>query len=131
MIQGIGIDLVDIPAFRRQLADPASRFIDGVFTPGERITAHARPSQDPARHLAARYAAKEAFIKAWSATRFGHPPLLQAIDLRQIEVITDAWHRPALHLADPLAAIVGSCRLHLSLSHDADTATAIVMIEVT
>ncbi|MCB9543749.1 MAG: holo-ACP synthase [bacterium] len=130
MIHGIGVDLVDIPAFRRQLQDPASRFAAGVFTPGERLAAQARASADPARHLAARYAAKEAFIKAWSAGRFGQPPLTAAIDLRHIEVVTDHWHRPALRLTEPLAALVGPCRLHLSLSHDGDVATAYVIMEV-
>lgn len=129
MILGVGVDLVDLDGFRRQLADPASRFAEGVFTAAERQTARGRSSGDPARHLAARYAAKEAFVKAWSASRFGHPPRLSAVDLRQIEVVGDAWQRPAIRLAPPLAEVVGPVVIHASLSHDGPFAMAQVVLE--
>ena len=74
MILGVGVDVVDVAAFREQLADAASRFATGVFTIGERQAAASRASGDAARHLAARFAAKEAFVKAWSTARFGRPP---------------------------------------------------------
>lgn len=129
MIAGIGVDLVDLPGFRRQLADPASRFVEGVFTIGERTYAQNHVSGDPARHLAARFAAKEAFIKAWSGGFFGAPPRLDRVDLRHIEVITDAWGRPALRLDPAFAARVGPLRMHVSLSHDGDCAIAQVVLE--
>lgn len=128
-IRGLGVDVVDVDGFRRQLADPASVFATAVFTPGERLAAARRASGDPARHLAARYAAKEAFVKAWSGGRFGLPPLVASVDLRAVEVVSDAWDRPALRLDDALAAVVGPCRLHVSLSHDGAVATATVIIE--
>lgn len=128
-LHGVGVDLVHVPGLRAQLADPASRFAAGTFTVGERTDAAERASGDPARHLAARFAAKEAFIKAWSGGFFGAPPQLAGLDLRQIEVITDAWGRPALRLASPLAERVGSLRAHVSLSHDGDYAMAQVVLE--
>lgn len=128
-IVGVGVDLVHVPGLRDQLADRASGFAEGVFTPGERRDAADRPSGDPARHLAARFAAKEAFVKAWSGGFFGAPPRLVGVDLRHVEVIADAWGRPALRLAPPLAAHVGPVRAHLSLSHDGDYAIAQVVLE--
>jgi holo-[acyl-carrier protein] synthase len=132
VIAGVGVDLVAIEGLRAQLADPASAFAEGTFTARERADAAARPSGDPARHLAARFAAKEAFLKAWAGGRFGHAPALRHADLRQIEVSTDAWGRPRLRLAPDLARALdadGPWRAHLSLSHDGAYATAYVVLE--
>ena len=76
MIAGIGTDIVDIHGFREQLSDPATTFVEGVFTGGELSDVERRPARDKTPHLAARYAAKEAFIKAWSASNHGQPPVL-------------------------------------------------------
>ena len=79
-IVGVGIDVVSIPDFAEQVDQPGTVFAE-TFTPGERRDA-ADKSSSAARHLAARWAAKEAVIKAWSGSRFaqaagaagGHPP---------------------------------------------------------
>ncbi|MCO4761192.1 MAG: holo-ACP synthase [Myxococcales bacterium] len=132
MILGIGTDIVDIDGFRTQLADPASSFAAGVFTESERVSSAMRPSKDPAVHLAARYAAKEAFIKAWSIGNYGQPPALGWIDLRDIEVVNDRFGRPALRLHGRVAdetQKLGALRPHVSLSHDGQVATAFVILE--
>ena len=132
MIDGIGIDMVDVDAFRDQLADPASSFVTASFTEGERRVADERPSGDPARHLAARYAAKEALIKAWSGSNWGGRPVLRAIDMRDIEVVSDAFGRPRLCLHGTVAAALdpqGTRRIHLSLTHDGPVASAFVVLE--
>src|ERR1700709_2594682 len=67
-IVGVGIDLVFIPDFAEQVDQPGTLFAE-TFTPGERRDA-ADKSSVAARHLAARWAAKEAVIKAWSGPRF-------------------------------------------------------------
>ncbi len=128
-VHGVGIDMVHVPGLRDQLADKASGFAEGTFTVGERSDAAGRSSGDPARHLAARFAAKEAFVKAWSGGFFGAPPHIDRVDLRHVEVVSDAWGRPALRLAGPLAERVGPLRAHLSLSHDGDYAIAYVTLE--
>ena len=131
MIAGIGLDLVDVAAFRDQLADAASAFADGTFTPAERAAATQGPG-DPALHLAVRFAAKEAFVKAWSTARRGHPPALATLDLREIEVVHDPWGRPGLHVHGQVRAALGAgLRLHLSLSHDGPCAGAMVIVEET
>ena len=83
-------------------------------------------------HLAARYAAKEACIKALSQA-LAPAPLPKALtDLREIEVVTDADGRPSLVLTgrvQALAAQAGVQALHVSLSHEGGLATAMVVAE--
>lgn len=134
MIAGVGIDTVDIGSFREQLADRASCFAEGTFTPAELRDANARPGGDPTRHLAARFAAKEALVKAWSASRFGSPPALRSVDMLEIEVISDGFGRPAIRLHGRVAADLartGPYRTHVSLSHDGDSSIAVVVLEAT
>lgn len=129
-VLGVGIDVVDAAAFATQLAEPFSAFADLTFTAREQRAA-AAGAGDPALRLAARYAAKEALIKAWSGARAGRPPARATVDLREIEVVADAWGRPALHLHGAVAAAVqelGAAVL-VSLAHDGPTATAIVLLQ--
>jgi phosphopantetheine--protein transferase-like protein len=133
----VGLDLVTTTTFAEQLADPASAFVDATFTAREQRDARAA---GPIRvqRLAARYAAKEAFVKAWSGARAGRPPVLAAVDLRDIEVVDDGHGRPALRLhgavADALEqlatelGVAAPLRTHLSLSHDPPTAAAVVVL---
>jgi holo-[acyl-carrier protein] synthase len=123
------MDIVDLAAFREQLAVPGSVFVEETFTPGERRASGGRAGDDPARHLAARFAAKEAFIKAWSGSRRGHAPKLTTVDLREIEVVHDAWGRPSLELHGTLAEVVGDVALQVSLTHDGGYAAAVVMLQ--
>ena len=88
-IVGVGIDLVSIPDFAEQVDQPGTVFAE-TFTPGERRDA-ADKSSSAARHLAARWAAKEAVIKAWSGSRFSKRPVLPEGIHRDIEVVTDMW----------------------------------------
>lgn len=95
------------------------------------------PAEDPlARHLAGRWAVKEAVIKAWSAALYGSPPPIAPDLLRwsEIETVCDAWGRPAVRLsgevARQVAATVGEdVRWNVSLSHDGGAAVAFVVLE--
>lgn len=60
---GMGIDIVDIPRFRRTLATRGKRFIDRIFLPSEKKYCGAKPR--PWIHYAGRFAAKEAIAKAF------------------------------------------------------------------
>ncbi len=130
-VLGVGVDVVDVVGFRAQLADPASGFVAATFTGGERRDAE-RPAGDRAERLAARFAAKEALVKAWSGARFGRPPVAAAVDLRQVEVVLDGWGRPGLRLhgdvAAGVAALARGVDARLSLSHDGGVATAVVVL---
>ena len=124
-VVGVGVDLVHVPSFVDQLALPGTRF-ERAFTPGER--ADARDSADADASLAARWAAKEATIKAWSASLFGSPPVVDEHVHRWIEVVRDAWDRPSLRLHGHVADHLAGHALAVSLSHDADYATAYVVL---
>lgn len=122
---GVGVDVVGISAFAAQLDEPGTRFAR-VFTPGERRTTGGEPQR-----LAARWAAKEAVIKAWSSTYVGPDPLSRDhVDLREIEVRTDASGRPSIRLHGEVARLMTGYDVLVSLTHDpaADTAAAFVVL---
>src|SRR6478735_2531322 len=70
---GVGLDVVDVAGFADQLGRPGTRFANSSFTSKERAEAGDAGS---GQRLAARWAAKEAFLKAWSSARYGAPPAL-------------------------------------------------------
>lgn len=128
---GVGVDVVGVTSFAAQLAEPGTRFAR-VFTPGERRTARRdrrSPSQE-AQSLAARWAAKEAVLKAWSSSVYGGPEVLDpaSVDLREIEVVSDAWGRPAVRLHGAIGAALAGRQVLLSLSHDPDADVAIAFV---
>ena len=128
-VLGVGVDLVYVPSFADQLDQPGSEFAE-VFTPGERRDANGR-STDAARHLAARWAAKEAVVKAWSSSLYGTAPVMGDEALRQIEVVLDAWGRPRIRLHGEVAKHLETCTVEISLSHDGDYATAYAVLHRT
>jgi len=115
MIVGIGVDVVDVARFGQTLErTPALR--ERIFTPAERLL--------PLASLAARFAAKEALVKA-----LGAPGGLQWHDC---EVVKDEEGRPVFKLigtVEARAIALRANRLHLSLSHDAGIASAMVIAE--
>jgi len=120
MIRGIGVDVVDLARFERSLdRTPALR--DRLFAPSEQADGERVLT---ARSLAARFAAKEALIKA-----LGESGGVRWHDLR---VIADDHGAPALALsgaAEEIARRRGVDRLHLTMSHDAGIAIAWVVAE--
>ena len=123
---GVGVDLVHVPSLAAQLDQPGSTFAE-VFTPGERRDANGRPTA-ASRHLAARWAAKEAVVKAWSAALHGSAPVMGDEALGLIEVVTDAWGRPRIRLHGEVAKHLDGCTVEISLSHDGDYATAYAVL---
>lgn len=122
MIVGVGIDVTPISRMAEALARHGGRFEVKVFTAGER--ADCRVSPLPAQHFAARFAAKEAAVKAC--------PVLRGQSWQDVEVVREADGRPRLRLHGPAAdavARLGATRLHVSLSHAADSAVAVVVAE--
>lgn len=112
MIDGIGIDVVDIARFAESLErTPSLR--EKLFTPAE--------ASKPIPSLAARFAAKEALAKALNA---GH-----GLPWHDAEVINLESGKPAFLFRGVIADLIDSASVHLSLSHDAGIASAVVMIE--
>jgi holo-[acyl-carrier protein] synthase len=119
---GVGIDAVEIPRFRGLLAR-RPRFVDRMFSDAERAVAESR--SDPVPTLAARFAAKEAVMKALSTG-------LGGVDFADIEVLANADGAPSLSIsgrAAVRAAALGVTRWHISLTHTATLATAVVVAD--
>jgi holo-[acyl-carrier protein] synthase len=115
MIVGIGVDLVDIARFERTL-ERTPRLKERLFSPAEQLL---KP-----RSLAARYAAKEALIKALGGS--------DGLHWTEIEITPEPSGRPWFTLTGTTAEAVadrGITVLHLSMSHDAGFATAYVVAE--
>lgn len=135
-VLGLGLDLVGLAAFADQLADGASAFATATFTPAELRDASSGPGRRVER-LAGRFAAKEAFVKAWGSARVGRAPALDpsSLDLRHIEVDVDSFGRPTLRLhgavaaaMDELAGELGPLTIHVSITHDPPVAAAVVTL---
>ncbi len=125
MILGVGFDLVDIARVAALLEAKGERAVARLFSPGE--AEYARARAEPARHFAARFAAKEAVYKALAGSEDA-----RGIGWRDTEV-TVAWDgRPQLVLhgrAAERAAALGVVRSHLSLTHADLVAGAVVVFE--
>lgn len=122
----IGVDLVHISAFREQLGMPGSTF-ESVFTARELRLAATKP--DRAEHLAGRWAAKEAFVKAWSQSIYGQAPIIEPdrVDFSEIEIVADRFGRVAIQLAGEVAKVAPAAQ-SLSISHDGDYAMATCLV---
>jgi len=112
MASGVGIDLLEIDRLERAL-ERHPRLAERVFTPGERAYAAARAR--PGRHLAARFAAKEAVVKALG--------LSGGFGLREIEVL--AGEPPSVRLSGKAAAAAAGERIDISLTHSRNFAAAV------
>jgi len=112
---GVGIDLIEIERIERALARRPG-LAERLFTPDELSFAGAR--RRPARHLAARFAAKEAAIKALGG---GCAP-------RDVEVVGGGSEAPALRLHGRAAALARGRGISLvaSLTHSRELAAAVV-----
>ncbi len=114
MPAGVGIDLLEINRLERAL-DRHPRLGDRVFTGAEREYAAARAR--PGRHLAARFAAKEAVVKALG--------LSGGFGLRDIEIV--AGEPPAVRLSGRAAEAAAGKSIAISLTHSKDFAAAVAV----
>jgi holo-[acyl-carrier protein] synthase len=117
----VGVDIAQISAIEASLADFGARFLRRIFREGE--VAYAMQSPElAAQRLAARFAAKEAAMKAFGLSEAG-------VGWRDIEVVRAADGACSLVLhaaAAEWAGRSGCSEIALSLSHDGDYATAFV-----
>lgn len=115
MIVGVGIDVVDISRFGESLTRTPG-LSARLFTPAE--------ASRPLASLAARFAAKEALAKALGAPGGLH--------WQDAEVVSESSGRPVMEMRGTVAdraASLGVASVHLSLSHDAGIASAMVVLE--
>lgn len=126
MIVGLGLDLVEVARVRKLRERRGESFLRRVFTDDEARACLERA--DPDSPLAARFAAKEAGMKAlgtgWA----------QGVGWRDVEVVSAPGTAPRLRFhgeAAARAAALGVAAVHLSLTHDAGAAAAVVVLEGT
>lgn len=115
-----GIDLIEVERFRSQRPEIRKRFADRVFTQAEQ--AYCR---DQDQHLAGRFAAKEAAVKALGCG-------IGEVNLSEVEILNDELGMPVLFLhgkAAERAAQLGLKQWSVSITHLKDYAAAVVVME--
>jgi holo-[acyl-carrier protein] synthase len=125
MIYGIGTDIVAIGRFQRFVDEGNEPLLQRLFTERERQTCGAR--KDKAGCYAARFAAKEAFLKALGTG------LRNGISWHDMEILNNDLGKPELLLSGralELIREIGPGKAFLSLSHDGGNAIATVLLEV-
>jgi holo-[acyl-carrier protein] synthase len=112
---GVGIDLLEIERLERAL-ERHPRLAERVFTDDER--AYAQAKARPGRHLAARFAAKEAVVKALG--------LRNLLGLSEIEVV--AGEPPTVRLSGRAAEEAAGREVEISMTHSRDNAAAVAFV---
>ena len=121
MIIGIGIDVCSIDRMRRALERHGDRFFGRICTEREREDLLGR---DQATALSGRFAAKEAFAKALDGAR--------GVAWHDVEVRRASSGKPVLELRGTATAAIekfGADKWHVTISHDAGVAVAMVVLE--
>ena len=118
---GVGIDLVSVARVRAALERYPEKFRNRVFTPAEVRFCETLVDKYPS--YAGRFAAKEAFSKALGTGLRG------AIGWIEIDVVDNERMRPTIRASGRAEKILAGRKVHLSISHLPDYATAIVVIE--
>jgi holo-[acyl-carrier protein] synthase len=124
VIKGIGIDSIELHRVDRIYRQYGERFLSRIFAPEER--SYALRYKDPIPRLAARFAAKEAVMKAlgtgWN----------NGIRWRDIVVVNSRMGKPDVKLlgeARKRAELLAVTHIHLSITHSKDQATVVVVFE--
>ena len=121
----VGVDLVEVASVEASLATHAERYLERVYTDRELCESRSPDGTPDARKLAARFAAKEAALKAMNV---GDEP----IPWRSIGVRSESCGAPTIELRGAAAALArtrGIERLALSLTHEGPFAAAVVVAE--
>lgn len=122
MIFGIGTDIVQVSRMNKWIENP--EIIKRFFNPAEIMEKGSDSTKN--QHYAARFAAKEAFSKALGTGITG-------FSLRDVYITNDKSGKPILNVKNSVADVLrekcGECKIHVSLSHEKEYATAFVIIE--
>jgi holo-[acyl-carrier protein] synthase len=123
VIVGLGIDVCSIERMRRALERHGDRFFSRICSESERADLSGR---DVATALAGRFAVKEAFAKALDGAR--------GVGWHEVQVRRAPSGRPLLELTGNAVTMVqsfGADAWHVSITHDAGVAVAVVILEKT
>lgn len=124
MIVGTGIDIAEVPRIAAAIDRFGRRFVERIFTPEE--IRYCESKQNAAERFAARFAAKEAALKAigtgWN----------RGIAWREVEVRRERGQRPTLHFSGKAAIVfehIGARSATVSITHTREQAMAMVILE--
>jgi holo-[acyl-carrier protein] synthase len=124
MMLGIGSDLAEVGRIRNSMERYGDRFLHRIYTEAER--AYALSKANAAERFAARFAAKEAGMKAIGTGWH------RGVTWKDFEVINERSGRPTLKLsgvAQRIAEELGVKRISISLTHTAEMAFAVVILD--
>ncbi|NPV03383.1 MAG: holo-ACP synthase [Syntrophaceae bacterium] len=122
MIDAVGVDIADAERIRKALARWGEKFVERTFSARE--ARYCRRHRDPAPRFAARFAAKEAFIKCMGSSR--------GLPWNEIELLNDRSGKPRLEFSERIRRQLdarGVQRVHVSVSHTGPYAVAFVVFE--
>ncbi|MBF0540540.1 MAG: holo-ACP synthase [Nitrospirae bacterium] len=119
MISGIGVDIVENKRIQFAVERYGERFLKRVFTDNEIKYCMEKFKSYPC--LAARFAAKEAFIKASNGLNISH--------LHDIEVLRNVQGKPSINLLGRAKEFMTFSNIHLSITHEKEYSVAMVVIE--
>ena len=123
MLEGLGVDLIEVGRIRKACDRWGERFLRRVFTAGER--AYCMRKAHPEQSLAARFAAKEAVLKAIGTGLSG------GIRWTDVEVVNEPGGKPAVRLGRRITRRIGEKKVLLTISHTKELAIAqAVLIEI-
>jgi holo-[acyl-carrier protein] synthase len=122
MICGIGTDIAEVGRMREVVDKWGRKFLMRIFSARE--IAYCYSKRDPFPHLSARFAAKEATVKALSCVvRDRH------VYLGDVEVLNETSGRPCIVLGEEIKGKCGNLILHVTISHERNYALATVIAE--
>ena len=121
MIQGVGIDIVDVSRIRLAIDSWGPLFLRKIYT--EKEIQYCTSTKNSYEHFAARFAAKEAVSKALETGWSG------GFRWQDVEIVNEASGKPRVVLYAHVGQLLARSRVLLSLSHSESTVVAVAIIE--
>ena len=121
MVEGIGVDVVEVQRFQRAIDSWGDVLLKKIFTDKELAYAGSKINQ--AQHFAARFAVKEAVVKALGKGWSG------GFRWKDVEVENDAAGKPSVMLHGHIETVLKKKHVHISISHSENVVVAFAIIE--
>ncbi|MBI5020100.1 MAG: holo-ACP synthase [Ignavibacteriales bacterium] len=121
MVEGVGVDVVEISRFKKSIDEFGEHFLNKIFTDKERAYADSKMYQ--VQHLAARFAVKEAVAKALAKGWSG------GFKWKDVEVENDDAGKPSVILYGHVKEILSGSNVLVSISHSENVVIAFAIIE--
>ena len=121
MVEGVGIDVVEIPRMARTIGEWGEAFLGRVFT--SRELSYSKGRKNPTPHFAARFAVKEAVAKALSTG------WTSGFRWKDVEVENNAAGKPSVVLYGRVRDLLKDSRVLVSISHSENVVVACAIIE--